>query len=225
MQRNRPSRMLCIGDSLTQFSTAVAEQDHGPGWLTLLQARMGNRMHCLNFGVSGYNTNQGKHVLNCALRSYPSSDVVLLFYGANDAATGEQHVPLHQYVTNLREMIHSVQSDSAKPVLLTPPALCDEMRARHVDGTPLRTAATTAMYASACADLALELNVPCVQIHDEMINQKDVASFLHDGLHFNAKGNKLVEKLLVKCLDSELPIAAPGSLDSYFPAWDNLNMS
>lgn len=218
--------ILCVGDSLTARADAASIDDNGPGWLALLRARLSARAHVLNYGVSGYNTKWGQRLLERALQEH-TSGTVLLFFGANDAAPKPwlQHIDIDVYATNLTDMVARVRAAGSTPVLIAPPAVCDEMWAAREGTSSVRLAAVTKVYAHRCVQVAKELNVLCVDVHEEMercAGVDGVARFLCDGVHFNGDGNRLVEEVLVRVLDSDDGTVSPSKLAAPFPPWTDL---
>lgn len=240
VRRDMRPRILCVGDSLTERADALDASAGGPGWSALLRARYGGRGEVLTRGASGYNSRWGLSVLPRVLHSLEPAcvRVALVWYGANDAvaAGGPQHVPLDEYRYNLTKLANFVYAfkggaERAVPVLVTPPAVCDAMRWRETGGEPKRSAARMKEYADACVEVACGLKVPFVDVHSEMMakaegdaGEKGVGRFLSDGLHLNAEGNALVERLVVEVLESHFKKWAPSTVSAAFPPWSEINV-
>ncbi|XP_027629335.1 isoamyl acetate-hydrolyzing esterase 1 homolog isoform X2 [Tupaia chinensis] len=122
-------RVLLFGDSITQFSFQPG------GWGAALADRLVRKCDVLNRGFSGYNTRWARIILPRLIRKGNSLDspvAVTIFFGANDSALkGEnpkQHVPLEEYVANLKSMVQylkSVDVPENRVILITPPPLCE----------------------------------------------------------------------------------------------------
>lgn len=97
-----------------------------------------------------------------------------VFFGANDAclpgsATG-QHVPLHEYRKNLRDILEhpSVVAQKPRLILLTPPPV-NEYQLEEADlvkgnKDPLRSAEHTKEYADACRQVGAEVGVVVLDV-------------------------------------------------------------
>ena len=157
------------------------------------------RLDVVNRGFSGYNTTRALAVLPhfmprpeqdrirfmvCFTWRRPSRRAAMadldtsrktIFFGANDAclpggSTG-QHVPLKEYVQNLKKIVHhpSVQAQSARLLLITPPPV-DEYASEAAESLQglttevLRTAEHTKKYADACREVGENLGVAVLDI-------------------------------------------------------------
>ncbi|KAJ1901590.1 isoamyl acetate-hydrolyzing esterase [Kickxella alabastrina] len=144
---------LALGDSITQLGGNSTNN----GWVSLLSHHYRRRMDVLNRGISGYNTEQARKIVESVLPkptlplrkvskwpgrddtfagSTPTVRLMTIFYGANDSAMKPswRHVPLDVFSANLRYMVSLVsdpESDYYSPetriVLVTPPALGERM--------------------------------------------------------------------------------------------------
>ena len=175
-----------LGDSLTQFGYE--------GWAGDLADRYQRRADVLNRGMSGYNT---RWFLRHAAAGTTTGGIwgeagavalVTIWFGANDAATLDQNVPLGEYRTNLAALV--ARSREAYPdagiLLITPPPVAENQRIAYhkaelrggeigtttttyesavADGTvAVRTNGTTGSYAAACKAVAAESGVPCLDL-------------------------------------------------------------
>ncbi|KAG7396908.1 hypothetical protein PHYBOEH_001552 [Phytophthora boehmeriae] len=191
-----------IGDSITELAS---NPDHS-GFITLLQNHYVRSIDTINRGLSGYNT---KWVREHALPIFAKelqcqylASFVTVFLGANDAVLKDGpdkvvHVPLEDYRANLVQILHTVKPllpPHGKILLITPPAVIDSMR--HGD----RSNATTGKYAKVCVEVAQAENVHVLDLHTYFNtaypNEEDRKQCFADGLHFAAKGNRDVGKLL-----------------------------
>lgn len=128
---------------------------------------------------------------------------VTVWLGANDAAlpngpNKNQYVPLDEYRTNLTTILTTFRPHlppKAKFLLITPPAVIDSER-----GAKDRSNAAAGEYARACIGVANAENVAVLDLHTYFNktypNENERKSFFADGLHFNAKGNEIVAKLI-----------------------------
>ncbi|TVY48435.1 Isoamyl acetate-hydrolyzing esterase-like protein [Lachnellula occidentalis] len=121
-------QFLLIGDSIIQFTSFTNDGfSFGAG----LSEHVQRRLDVINRGLSGYNTNQAKVILDRLVPS-PSSakvDYLLLLFGSNDACLPncptKQHVPLDQYRKNMHAILNheSVKAHNPTILLVTPPPL------------------------------------------------------------------------------------------------------
>ncbi|KAJ1958195.1 isoamyl acetate-hydrolyzing esterase [Linderina pennispora] len=107
----------------------------------------------------------------------PAVQLVMLFFGANDAALplSGQHVPLQTYTENLRTMVNQIQdpqfdtySPGTRILLITPPPIGDKMWeetcTRH--NVPVdRINTVTRTYADAVKMVAKEKGIPVVDLY------------------------------------------------------------
>ena len=176
----RPVLML-FGDSITQFSF----NPELCGWGAALAHWYARQADVLNRGFSGYNTRQGRILLQ-KLLPLPETGVstqprlLTIMFGANDAAdavhNARQHVPVSEYESNLRDMI--AHARAACPgiliVLITPPPLDEKAYAAHNLALKRRKASDpidrsigrVRPYVEAVARVADSLGCPMVNLWD-----------------------------------------------------------
>jgi isoamyl acetate esterase len=226
----RPTIIL-LGDSITQMGWGV---DGHVGWVSLLANAYTRRADILNRGYSGYNTRHAvehllPHLWNNESKAFSQqSQQTILFatiwFGANDAALpGEiQHVPMEEYVNNLKILIHSFQVQRKMPVILLTPPPVDEKRWMKYWGKeeskdlPDRQLHVTRKYCQACKDVAMDQNCLLLDVFDllggnvESIGS-DLAFSTHlsDGLHLSESGNTLVYEGLMNLIQNQIPEYAP----------------
>jgi lysophospholipase L1-like esterase len=164
-------QMILFGDSITQQSE---NQERGFAFAPALRDNYIRRLDVLNRGFSGYTSQLALHVLPQFMPDPSQARVRLMtvFFGANDACIpgNAQHVPLDEYLANLKATLHhpAVLAHQAK-VLLVTPAPVDEHQLEPNDlaigySSVQRTAANTKRYADACRDLGKQLDVPVVDL-------------------------------------------------------------
>ncbi|KAL4087679.1 hypothetical protein PRIC1_013567 [Phytophthora ramorum] len=204
------------GDSLTQRGTDL----DNAGWAALMQHRYNRSADIVSRGLSGYNT---KWFIESALPVIErelstegrSPALITLWLGANDAAlpdsyAARQHVPLATYKKNLAKIVRTYQTiaPQAQILLITPPHVDDAVRkSRSSDGRAERTNATAGEYAQACVEVAGQLNVNVLDLHSffNAMPESERAACLDDGLHFTAKGNRLVDEQLQAKIHDAFP--------------------
>jgi lysophospholipase L1-like esterase len=139
---------------------------------------------------------------------------VTIWFGSNDGAEerSEQHIPLVDYKANLIKIINKLRKiprSSELPLLLvTPPAthgknwekVCLEEKGQDNQN---RDSENISKYAQAVRELGAEYNIPVLDFWVEDGIVPDVEDQFIDGLHFSAKGNNIVAKLLIEKLEKE----------------------
>jgi len=248
-------QIILFGDSITQQSF---NQDLGFGFGAAILDAFARKVDVVNRGLSGYNTRQALHVLPRVLPPPEHANVRLmtLWFGANDARLPgslggpQQHVPMAEYLENLRLMIRhaSVQAhQDIRLILVTPPPV-DERKCIESDKAKYpdmpenvrRKASVAAQYAQAIRDLGNELKVPVLDVWSAMMERAGgiahtdgpvgslsaprseiLQSFLRDGLHLSPEGYKVVHKEFLDLLQRVYPELLPGNLPFVLPAWDD----
>ncbi|KAG7380596.1 hypothetical protein PHYPSEUDO_006990 [Phytophthora pseudosyringae] len=204
------------GDSLTQRGTDPAND----GWVALMQHRYNRSADIVARGLSGYNT---KWFIESALPviereltgEVRSPSLITLWLGANDAAlpdgiAARQHVPLATYKENLARIVRAYQAKApqAHILLVTPPHVDDEVRkSRSPNARAERTNAAAGEYARTCVEAATEIGVTVLDLYAffNALSESERAACLDDGLHFTAKGNRLVDEQLQAAIGNAFP--------------------
>ncbi|RLN93323.1 hypothetical protein BBJ28_00002103 [Nothophytophthora sp. Chile5] len=230
-EQSRPI-LLLTGDSLTEYGT----KPDNAGWISLLQDRYCRSADVMPRGLGGYNTKyvflpswfleSALPVIEGELASLGTSPALItLWLGANDAAlldgrSAWQHIPLADYSTNLAQIVHTfrLKAPASQILLITPAHVNDARRlVDSPDGKLDRSNAAAGEYARACVEVAGELNIPVLDLYTffNAMSESDRASYLEDGLHFNAKGNRAVDQELQAIIATAFP-----ELLSRLGVWD-----
>jgi lysophospholipase L1-like esterase len=207
--------VVLFGDSLTQRGWEEG------GWVARMAAHFGRRADVYNRGFGGYNTRWGRFLLPQLLPLPPTPterhQLITIWFGANDAADETQgvHVPLDEYIDNLRVMVAHARRVAVRVVLLTPPPVHEPTRLAYqrrtygdkATGKMERTTERAGEYAAAVVRLGTELSVPVVDVHGEMLARDEWPSFVGagdeppgDGLHLAPAGQRFVGALLLETL-------------------------
>nr|XP_057946494.1 isoamyl acetate-hydrolyzing esterase 1 homolog isoform X2 [Doryrhamphus excisus] len=202
-------KVILFGDSITQLSFQVN------GWGSGIADKLARKCDVVNRGLSGYNSRWAKVVLPRILNSEDSADniaAVTVFFGANDSAledkNPQQHVPLHEYSENLKEMsrfLATVGVPAGKVIFITPPP---------VNETAWEKECTLkGQYAQACVQAAAQCGADVLDLWTLMQKDgEDFTAYLSDGLHLSEKGNQFVMRHLWQLLESRvahLPFILP----------------
>ncbi|GKY91867.1 hypothetical protein MPSEU_000158300 [Mayamaea pseudoterrestris] len=206
---NSRPQILLMGDSLTQLGFE--------GWASTLANVYQRRADVLNRGYSGYNT---KFYLQLPVETLDNVVLVVIFFGANDAALLEQdahhHVPVELYKENLKTLYERTRSSTNcnNILFITPPPVHHEQRLAYqkqrygakATGVLERTLDHTQRYAAACQQVANELNAPCLDLFNVMLHaNKDYGIYLSDGLHFSVDGHELVGEQVLRAIQTHFP--------------------
>mmetsp|Transcript_46328 Transcript_46328/g.96373 ORF Transcript_46328/g.96373 Transcript_46328/m.96373 type:complete len:267 (+) Transcript_46328:81-881(+) len=216
---SKRAKLLLLGDSLTQTGFE--------GWVADLANMFQRRADVLNRGMSGYNS-------RWYLRYAEDNDVwnepgkialVIIFFGANDAAIPEydpsKHVPVPEYKTNLEAITDKAKESypDAKILLIAPPPVHKGQRLSYqkrrfgdkATGIAERSSEHTGKYVAACREVAVTKDVPCLDLFTAMRTAKentdedDIGRFFYDGLHFGETGHKFVSSALKDAIHSNFP--------------------
>ncbi|EIN07808.1 SGNH hydrolase [Punctularia strigosozonata HHB-11173 SS5] len=223
-----------LGDSLTQGG--YEPEQHG--FVARLSHVYNRKFDVVNRGFSGYTTRWilpvFKQVWPLATVSRPKIHILGIWFGANDAALRPpQHVPLPEFMANLKElatMVKDPESEYYSPdthvLFITPPPVNTHQRfadlstrgpAKELD----RSFEQTKTYAKAVKEVGYSLQAPVVDVWTELWNaagQKEEAlsAYLTDGLHLNGAGYDILYKLILDTIGSELTRYHPDRLQMVF---------
>ncbi|RLN02349.1 hypothetical protein BBJ28_00004978 [Nothophytophthora sp. Chile5] len=190
----------------------------------LLRLAFANLIALLNSYLSRWFIEDALPVIEGELASHRISPALItLWLGANDAAllngtSAWQHVPLEEYAANLAKIVLTfrLKAPTAQILLITP-AFVDDSRRMSANGTLDRSNAASGEYAQKCVETAQEIDTPVLDLYSvfSAMPDNESATYLEDGLHFNAEGNRLVDQELRATMASEFP-----GLVSRLGTWD-----
>ena len=169
--------VLVVGDSISA-AYGLQTENGEPGWVQLLQERLGPEHRVVNASISGDTTGGGLARLPKTLDVH-KPDIVIIELGGNDGLRG---YPIEAIRANLLAMTESVLAAGAKPVLagmqMTP------------NLGPRYTQAFEALYAEIARDTGAALvpflleGVATPERFDELMQR--------DGIHPNAEAQALL---------------------------------
>jgi len=204
----RPQFVL-FGSSIVEFSYG----DHG--WGAILADIYARKADTLLRGYAGWSTRQALQVLD---QVFPKDaalqpSLVIVYFGGNDSmrplpsglGLHDPHVPLPEYVENMRKIAIHLKSLSEKTriIFLTVPPV-DKAKICTTYGdkiAELRTNELCQIYSEACLKLCQEMDVKAVDLWTALQREDgwESACFT-DGIHLSAKGSKIVVKEIMKVL-------------------------
>ncbi|ORY87675.1 GDSL Lipase/Acylhydrolase family protein, partial [Protomyces lactucae-debilis] len=222
-------QIVLFGDSITEGAWNVEWFSHGAA----LAHDYNRRLDVMNRGFGGYTTRQALELLP---RIFPTKTddlkLVLLFFGANDAVLPGfvQHVPLKEYIANIRQLVESPQL-AGKVIVLTPPPV-DE----YTTGEE-RKAEATRQYAEALQSWCTDNKIPCADVWRAYMDQLDwkagqplpgslanpqntmLTSFFRDGLHPVSAGYLIIYDTVKAAIEQHFPELSPDNVEPQVPHW------
>ncbi|XP_042481971.1 GDSL esterase/lipase CPRD49 [Macadamia integrifolia] len=205
-----PSRPLFVlsGSSIVQFS--YSEE----GWGAILADIYSRKADILLRGYSGWNSRRALQVVN---QVFPKDDsvqpsLVIVYFGGNDSMGPHSsglgpHVPLPEYVENMRKIIVHLKSLSEKTrvIFLSCPPVSEEMiRNRAISDliSPLdRTNEACKRYSEAGLELCREIDVKAIDLWSAIQKRDDwMTACFTDGIHLSSEGSKIVVEEILKVL-------------------------
>ncbi|RDW34787.1 SGNH hydrolase-type esterase domain-containing protein [Yarrowia lipolytica] len=233
-------KILLFGDSITQYSS---DQDLTFALAPALQHLYQRKMDILVRGYSGYNTDQAVQFFHHILEHEMGIKLVVIFFGSNDSATNEQHVPLDRYKANLEKLAQQAVDRGIK-VILTGPAPHDELARREMfkdePGVNPRSSQLQKRYSEAACEVALKMGLPSTNLWHAFAtdagwepgmpfpstvegegneHETSVTKYLKDGLHFAGPGYKVWYDELVKVIGERYPGLSAENLPMVMPLW------
>jgi len=238
---------LLFGDSITQYSFSTDLR----GWGGLLADYYTAKVDIINRGFSGYTSRVATLLLDKvfplgqktdASVINPNPSLVTIFFGANDAChlPSAQHVPIEEYVENLRLIVGHVKKTCGNIVLITPPPFEHDMwkifcEANEKPSTPrvprevvetneanqkpntslCRTNELAGAYAAKVVEVAAQTGVHCVDLWTTMQEEADWRAYLVDGLHLSHEGNGFLFRKLRELILNKISDLSPSKLDLY----------
>ncbi|XP_027352612.1 GDSL esterase/lipase CPRD49-like [Abrus precatorius] len=193
----RPQIVL-FGSSIIQMSF-----DNG-GWGTILANLYARKADIILRGYSGWNSRHALDVLDEVFLSDP-----LVYFGGNDSIHPHPsglgpHVPLQEYVENMRKIANHLKSlsDHIRLIFLTSPPINEEQMRKKLSETQSgRTNESCEIYAEALMELCEEMNIKAINLWSAVQKRDDWldVSFT-DGVHLSAEGSKVVVREIIRLL-------------------------
>lgn len=175
---DRPVRIACFGDSLTE-GYGLARDEALPPALERRLKDEGVNARCLNFGVSGDTFLDGLRRIHAVLEAEP--DAVVLEFGANDCFEGD---PVETVRANATRVIETLL-DADLPILLVGVTAMEEFgRAYKAEFDPL------------FGELAERYGLPLFPDILACYVEDDSLTLL-DGVHPNAQGVETMARNLL----------------------------
>ncbi|KAL6133076.1 hypothetical protein ACLB2K_065313 [Fragaria x ananassa] len=133
--------------------------------------------------------------------------LVIVYFGGNDSMRPNPlglgpHVPLPEYIENMRKIATHLQSLSEKTRIIflsAPPVNEEQIREQlsGIIGELNRINKLCKIYSDACLELCREMNIKAVDLCTSIQKRKDwETTCFTDGIHFSSEGSKIVAEIL-----------------------------
>lgn len=202
----RPQFVL-FGSSIVQLGYSNG------GWGAILSDVYARKADIVLRGYYGWNSRRALQVLD---QVFPKDAAVqpslaIVYFGGNDSMGPHSsglgpHVPLHEYVENMRKIGEHLKSlsDTTRIIFLScPPVNEDKVRQTSSEyfSELVRTNELCQMYSEACLELCKEIGVPAVDLFNAIQRRPDwLNTCFTDGVHLAAEGSKVVVEEILKVL-------------------------
>lgn len=202
----RPQFVL-FGSSIVQFSYSAE------GWGAILADIYSRKADIFLRGYAGWNSRRALKVLD---QVFPKDaavqpSLVIVYLGGNDSMhphpTGlGPHVPLPEYIENMRKIAIHLKSLSVKThvIFLSAPPV-NEAKIREFTGNKFdalgRTNDACQKYSDALIELCQELDVKAIDLWNALQKSDDwLTACFTDGIHLSSEGSKIVVEEILSVL-------------------------
>ncbi|CAI9298679.1 unnamed protein product [Lactuca saligna] len=199
----RRPRFVLFGSSIVQGSFGKQ------GWGAILADIYARKADIFLRGYAGWNSRKALEVLD---QIFPKDEaiqpsLVIVYFGGNDSVLPHpnglsSHIPLHEYVENMRNIgIHLKSlSEKTRIIFLTAPPV-NEAQILQVLGVEDRKNEQCKKYADACVKLSQEMKIKAIDLCTAFKQQDDwLTTCFTDGIHLSPDGSKIVAKEILKVI-------------------------
>ncbi|RDX60190.1 GDSL esterase/lipase CPRD49, partial [Mucuna pruriens] len=195
------------------FGSSIVQFGFYEGWISILSHLYARKADIVLRGYAGWNSRRALQVLD---KIFPKDapvqpSLVIVYFGGNDSSNPHSsglgpHVPLQEYVENMRKIVNHLKSlsENTRILLLSAPPINDAtitLNSENSDGQPSRTNEACRIYSEACLKVCSEMNIKAIDLWSAIQtvdNWQDVCFI--DGIHLSAEGSKIVWKEILKVL-------------------------
>ncbi|KAL1804648.1 hypothetical protein ACET3Z_027716 [Daucus carota] len=203
----RPKFVL-FGSSIVQYAF------NNNGWASILADLYSRKADIVLRGYAGWNSRRALQVLDKVFPKTASvqPDLAIVYFGGNDSSKPHPsglgpHVPLPEYVENMKKIALHVKSlsDKTRVIFLTSPPVnetqyCNFFGVRF--GWQNRTNELSGVYAKACVDMCKELDIQVIDLWSVLQKQSDfLSTCFTDGIHLSPVGSKIVADEILRVLE------------------------
>ncbi|KAJ8570750.1 hypothetical protein K7X08_037722 [Anisodus acutangulus] len=194
VEPNRPLFVL-FGSSIVQFSYGLH------GWGATLADLYARKADILLRGYAGWNSRMALQVLD---KVFPKDaeiqpSLVILYFGGNDSIDPEvpdsTHVPLEEYVENMRNIALHIKglSEKTRLILLSTPTVNEDQIVQCYGDNLGRTNEKSRIYSEACIRLGQELGDKVIDLWSALQERPDwLTTCFWDGMHLTKEGSEIV---------------------------------
>lgn len=208
------TRVVFLGDSITELADNKEGEGTYKGFLTLLRENVSQEIELINKGISGDKVSDlliryQKDVIEL------NPDIVFVYIGINDVwhkyATGTG-TDIDFYEKGLRRILTDIQSLGAKIILCTPTVIGENKGAfelvnnfKDID-TMDRMNNDLDAFSDVVRNLSSEFNVELLDLRNKFMNyisQNNLENhskgvLTYDGVHLNNTGNQFIADEMIK---------------------------
>ncbi|KAL9303187.1 hypothetical protein ACSQ67_020450 [Phaseolus vulgaris] len=196
------------------FGSSIVELSYScEGWGATLANLYARKADVMLRGYCGWNSRRALQALDKIFPKDASDQpsLVIVYFGGNDSmhphpTAHSPHVPLQEYIENMRKIAIHLKSLSKKTRLIflsSPPINEVQMHEMLSDllGPLKRTNESCRIYSEACLELCREMNVKAIDLWSAVQQRHDWSDVCFtDGIHLSHEGNKIVAKEILKVL-------------------------
>ncbi|KON31269.1 hypothetical protein AC478_03150 [miscellaneous Crenarchaeota group-1 archaeon SG8-32-3] len=180
------TRVACIGDSITQFSTYPND----------LQTMLGTSYHVREFGVSGSTVLFSSFTPYIDQREFQRAkqflpNIVIILLGTNDARS-DYYQSIANFVADYEQLVREVQALESEPkiFLVTPPPIFD-------NDLDLSNANILEGVIPSIGQVAEELGLNLIDVYTPLVNHPE---YFVDGVHPNNEGAQIIASEVYKAI-------------------------
>ncbi|KAK1377429.1 GDSL esterase/lipase CPRD49 [Heracleum sosnowskyi] len=201
------AKFVVFGSSIVQYAF------HNNGWLSILADLYSRKADIVLRGYAGWNSRRALQVLD---KVFPKTadvhpDLVIVYFGGNDSMKPHPsglgpHVPIAEYVENMKEIAHHVTSLSEKTrvIFLSSPPVNEAQICKYLCvklDELQRTNELSRVYAKACVEICKELNIKVIDLWSVLQKQDDWSTVCFtDGIHLSPEGSRIVANEILAIL-------------------------
>ncbi|KAK4268607.1 hypothetical protein QN277_025232 [Acacia crassicarpa] len=202
-----------VRPQIVLFGSSIVELSFShQGWGSILTHLYSRRADIVLRGYCGWNSRRALEVLS---QVFPKEngvqpDLVIVYFGGNDSMLPHPsglgpHVPLPEYIQNMRTIALHLQSLSQKTrlIFLTAPPVNKAQIQKSFSGvlSLTRTNESGRIYSEACLKLCQEMNIKAIDLWNALQQRDDWLDVCFtDGIHLSSEGSKIVAKEILKVL-------------------------
>lgn len=195
------------------FGSSIVQYSYYEGWGATLSHLYARKADIVLRGYAAWNSRRALQVLD---KIFPKNAIeqpslVIVYFGGNDcfhpfpSGLGP-HVPLEEYVENMRKIaIHIMSlSDKTRIIFLSNPPINEAQIKINIDdfGNPMRTNETSRIYSEACLNMCREMKIKAIDLWSAIQKRDDWRDVCFvDGVHLSNEGSEIVTKEILNVIE------------------------